>query len=238
MTLIRSIIFQCLFMVINVVLCIGLIWILVLPKRWAYNVLYYCYFSLVDVMERWILGLDYKVTGIENLPKSGSYIVAMKHQSAYETLKLYLIFGDIRAIVKKELLWLPLWGWYAARMGMIGVDRGKGKSAVESMLKNSKSVIDQGIPIVIYPQGTRVSVETSSAEKPYKYGAARLYNHYDIPIVPVALNSGKFWPRKSFLIKSGTVEFKILPPLKPGLDMDEAHRQMSIAIENESKKLL
>ena len=238
MTFIRSFIFQCIFMTVNIILCVGLVWILILPKRWAYKILYVCYFNFVYQLEKWILGLDYTVTGMENLPQSGSYIVAMKHQSAYETLKLYRIFGDIRAIVKRELLWLPFWGWYAARMGMIGVDRGKGKTALDSMIANAKPVIDGGIPIVIYPQGTRVSTITSPEQKPYKYGAARLYAHYNIPIVPVALNSGKFWPRKSFLIKRGTVEFKILPPIAPGLGMDEAHRQMSHAIETESRKLL
>lgn len=238
MIYIRSTIFQILFYAYNLVCCTGLIWVLILPRSWAFKILYYAYFKVIALLEKTILGLRFTVTGKENIPQDGAYIIAMKHQSLYETLKMFHIFGDTRILLKKELGWIPLWGWYALKVGMISVDRQKGKSAIKSIIKNSKPVIESGIPVLIYPQGTRVSITDTVEKRPYKQGVIRLYEHYHIPILPVAMNSGKFWPRNSFLIKSGTVEFKILPPIPSGLPSNVAHQKMADIIEEESIKLL
>jgi 1-acyl-sn-glycerol-3-phosphate acyltransferase len=162
----------------------------------------------------------------------------MKHQSMYETLKIFHLFGDVRILLKKELTWLPLWGWYTQKLGMISVDRGKGKTAIQSILKNAKPIVEDGVPILIYPQGTRVSIHDTIETRPYKQGAIRLYEHFDIPIVPVAMNAGQFWPKRSFLIQSGVVTFKILPTIAPGQNLDEVLKTLQGTIEKESQKLL
>jgi len=222
----------------NIVLCVALLWVLLLPRLWAFKILYHCYFRPIGWLEYLILGLKYEVIGRENIPKEGSYIIAMKHQSIYETLKMFHIFGDCRILLKKQLAWIPMWGWYALKSGMISVDRARGKAAMTSILKNSKPVIDAGVPILIYPQGTRVSIKDTIEKRPYKYGAIRIYKHHNIPILPVAMNSGKYWPRNSFLVKPGTVTFKIMPLIEPGLPSEEAHQKMQSIIESESIKLL
>ena len=122
MIFIRSLIFQILFYTLNLVLCVALLWCLILPRKWAFIVLYNCYFKPIGWLERIVVGLKFEVIGAENIPKTGSYVVAMKHQSVYETLKMFHIFGDIRILLKKQLAWLPLWGWYALKSGMISVD--------------------------------------------------------------------------------------------------------------------
>lgn len=238
MTFIRSILFHCAFAAYNLVACVGLLWCLILPRKWALTVLIYGYFHPLYLMEKYILGLTYKVEGIENIPAKGPFLIAMKHQSAYETLKIFHLFGDVRIILKRELLWIPLWGWYAAKTGQIPVDRSKGRKAIETMLDNAKPVIDDGVPILIYPQGTRVSIHDTIEKRPYKQGILRLYESYNIPILPVAMNAGLFWPKKAFLIKGGTVTFKIMPPIPSGLNPTDAHKKMQDIIEAESIKLL
>jgi 1-acyl-sn-glycerol-3-phosphate acyltransferase len=238
MIYIQSILFHILFYILNIVMCTGLLWSLILPRKWTFKILFYGYFSPIYQLEKYVLGLNFKVEGREHIPPNGAYIVAMKHQSAYETLKMFHLFGDIRIILKRELTWLPLWGWYAAKVGMIPVDRNKGRKAIESMLDNAKPVIEAGVPIMIYPQGTRVSIHDTVSDRPYKQGVQRVYERYNIPILPVAMNSGLFWPRQGFWLKGGTVTFKILPPIPSGLPSDEAHQKMQDVVESESLKLL
>ncbi len=238
MNIIRSILFNILFFSANIICCVGLLWIMVLPRDWAFKILYHGYFGVIYQLEKFILGLDFEVIGREHIPTDGSYVIAMKHQSAYETLKMFHIFGDCRIILKRELTYLPLWGWYAAKVGMIPVDRGARGKAVQSIITNAKPVIDAGVPIMIYPQGTRVSVTDTIEDKPYKQGAIRLYENFYIPILPVAMNSGKFWPRNAFFKKSGTITFKILPIIPAGLKPQDVFKKMRDVIEVESHKLL
>tara|TARA_B100001750_G_scaffold201300_1_gene175983 strand:- start:1189 stop:1902 length:714 start_codon:yes stop_codon:yes gene_type:complete len=237
MIYIRSTLFHVLFFIMTLVLCLFYLWTLVLPRKWAWTILYHGYFRVIGVLEKYVLGLTYKIEGRENIPDTGPYLVAMKHQSTYETLKIFHLFGDIRIILKRQLMWLPIWGWYIWKVGMIPVNRGK-KGAMKSILQNAAPVIGSGHSVLIYPQGTRVTVDTTIDQRPYKQGVIRLYNHFHIPILPVAINAGKFWPRKSFLIKPGVVTFKILPPIPAGENPDEAFKTLKIVLETESKKLL
>lgn len=234
---IRSLIFNILFAVTNVVLCIGLVWSLLIPRKLTlYTIL--VYFRTVHLLEKYILGLDYKVIGMENLPKNGSYIIAMKHQSTYETFKAFMMFGYIAIIMKRELSWIPFWGWYALKTKMIFVNRGGKAASVKSLIANAKPVIDEGRPILIYPQGTRVKINETTKERPYKQGSIRLYENYDLPVVPVAMNSGLFWPKGSFIKKPGTVTFKIMPAIPSGLSKKEVLKKMEHVIETESDKLI
>jgi len=236
-TFTRSLLFNILFVIANIVLCIGLLWSLLIPRRYTLSAIL-VYFRGIYVLEKYILGLDYKIEGMENLPKNGSYIIAMKHQSTYETFKAFMMFGYVAIIMKRELSWIPLWGWYALKTKMIFVNRGGKGEAVKSLIKNAKPIIDEGRPILIYPQGTRVRVDETVKDRPYKQGSVRLYENYDLPVVPVAMNSGLFWPKGSFIKKSGVVTFKILPVIPSGLPKKEILKRMEETIETESQKLI
>src|SRR5690606_29409676 len=127
---------------------------------------------MVYFLERHILGLDYEVRGAENLPRTGSFIVAAKHQSAYETMKLNIIFNDPAIVLKRELLRIPLWGWFLAKVEPIGIDRKQGSSAMAQIIEGTIRIREQARPIVIFPQGTRVSPSQTAADRPYRIGVA------------------------------------------------------------------
>ena len=185
----------------------------------------------------WAYGLKYgllyickikvEVRGKENLPER-PFIVASKHQSALETIMFYTVFSDIVFILKKELLFLPIYGIYLARMGMITIDRKGGASSIKKMLKDAKKALNLGRTLIIYPEGTRGRV----GEKiPYKPGVAAIYLHTHKMVVPLALNSGEFWPKGSFLKYPGTCVFEIKPPLPANLPKDEFMERLEQAIE-------
>ncbi len=185
-------------------------------------------------VERHVLGLDYRVIGRENLPAHGAFIVAAKHQSTFETMKLHIILNDPAIVLKKELLRIPIWGRYLRQTGMIPIDRGAGRRAVGDMLKASRKAKAEGRPIVIFPQGTRIPVGVKSS---YKSGVVALYQQLGLPILPLALNSGLFWP-KSGMKHGGTVTFSFLPPIEPGLEPDAALSLLEQRLESETDRLV
>ncbi len=189
--------------------------------------------KMVYLAEKYILGLDYKVIGAENLPPP-PYLVAMKHQSAWETMKIYHLFGDPAVVLKKELMDLPLWGRYAHAVKMIPIDRSKGHRALSLMVESAKSVLTDKRPLVVFPQGTRVPV---GKKAPYHRGIVKLYEALDIPVVPVALNAGLFWPRNSFWKKSGVITVEIMPPLAPHRPGEEVFQELQEKIESASDRL-
>lgn len=237
MNFIRSTLLNIYFFGFTTFACIVLLWALLLPRAKSFKAILW-YFKSLHWGEKVIMGLDYRVEGRENLPKDGAYIIAMKHYSVYETMKLFMIFGHVAIILKKSLMMIPLWGWYAAKLDMIPVDRTARDKAMNSILKGARPVIEEGRSIMIFPQGTRINVGDTIEQKPYKYGTLRLYEKLNVPIVPVAINSGLFWPRKSYMKKPGVVTFKILKPIPAGLPMEEAFNRMRDCIEEESDKLI
>ncbi len=171
------------------------------------------YVGCIHRLEKYILGLDYEIRGAENLPQTGSYIIAAKHQSPYETLKLHILFDDPAVVLKKELLDIPLWGRFLARTHPIAIDRSQGKEAVAQVIDGASAIADQNRAIIIFPQGTRVYPHQTPEDKPYKQGVARMHESTGLPVIPLALNTGIFWPRKSWIKKPGTVVFEFLPPM-------------------------
>ncbi|MDE2228550.1 MAG: 1-acyl-sn-glycerol-3-phosphate acyltransferase [Alphaproteobacteria bacterium] len=161
---------------------------------------------------RWIVGLDYEVRGRAHLP-AGPVIVAMKHQSAWDTFAAPVLFPDCAAVIKRELGWLPFYGWYTVKAGSITVDRGAAARALRRMVARAEDAAADNRPIVIFPQGTRTAVD---AQRPYLPGVAALYQQLRLPVVPVAVNSGLFWGRRHFMRRPGTVVVEILPPIPPG----------------------
>ncbi|MGY0778990.1 lysophospholipid acyltransferase family protein [Azospirillum argentinense] len=234
MIFLRSLAFNVAFYVWTAVICVGILWSLLLPRRSMIRVITW-YFGTVSWLERTLVGIRYEVRGREHVPQSGSFLLAAKHQSAWETMKLHFLVNDPAIILKRELLWIPIWGWYAARSRMIAVDRGAKGRAVASMVRNARPVRDEGRPIVIFPQGTRVAV---GAYRPYRIGVGVLYDHLDIPIVPMALNAGLYWARNSFIKRPGTIIVEFLPPIPPGLGRAKAMQELEERLEAATDRLV
>lgn len=158
-------------------------------------------------------GLRHRVVGREHLP-TGPYILAIKHQSTWETLAANLEFPNCAFVLKRELMWIPVVGWMMGRAGNVGIDRAAGAKALRAILRDTRRALDDGRPVVIFPEGTRTA---PGSTRPYQPGVAALYSQLKVQVVPVALNSGVFWGRRTFLKKPGTITLQILPPIQPGL---------------------
>lgn len=242
MILIRSILFNLFFYLTTTIVCLLFLPALLFPRPVILMVTR-LWVSIVAFLEKYIMGLTYEVRGAEFLPKTGSYIVAAKHQSAYETLKLHHLFGDPTIVLKKELLSIPLFGRFLNKLDVIALNRSNKEEAIKSIIDGAKRMQHQERPIIIFPQGTRVSVLASTKEKPYKGGIAKMYSNTNMSIIPMALNSGLFWPRNSFIKKPGKVIFEFLSPIESGLPdkkviqaIEDRIEEKSIALMQEAKK--
>jgi len=183
---------------------------------------------------RVIVGIHVEVRGREHVPKGGC-IVAAKHQSAFDTLIYHPLLGDPAIVMKRELLWIPLYGLHSLKARMIPVDRLGGPSALKTMVRLGRAAIELGRPVVIFPQGTRVA---PGAQAPYQPGLAALYSQLGVPVVPVATNSGICWPRRSFAKHAGTIVVEFLPPIPPGLPRKQFSARAEAAIEAASNRLI
>jgi len=182
------------------------------------------------------IGIHVEYRGLEFKPKE-SAIIAAKHQSAWDTLVWHIILDDPAIILKRELLLIPIYGWLCRKSRMIAVDRKAGPKALRAMLDKAKSAVKMRRPIVIFPQGTRVSPGTLVKDSPYQPGVSALYRMLDVPVVPVALNSGQFWPRRRFTRRPGTIILEFLQPIAPGLPRKEFDAVLEKRIENATKAL-
>ena len=237
MNALRSIIFNIFFFGGSLVCSIILLPTLLLPTSLCTRIVSYVYGGYITLIEKYILGLKLELKCVENLPTSGAYIIAAKHQSAYETLKLPYMksLGYPAIILKKELTYIPIYGWYFWGMGQIAIDRGSAKEALDSIVTGCQQHLKAGRSVIIFPQGTRTAI---GAQKPYKAGIAKVYRDTNVPIVPMALNSGVFWGRNSFFKKSGTVTFEFLPPIPPGLPPLQMMEQLEKVTEEATDRLV
>jgi 1-acyl-sn-glycerol-3-phosphate acyltransferase len=208
------------------------LWILLLPSR-QFFVWVGGWQSFVGWLERHILGLQSRTIGWEHVPQ-GACIIAAKHQSAWETLRLNVLFFDPAIVLKQELTHVPVWGWYAWRCGMIPINRSGGAKALKRMMDAAHKAKDDGRKIVIFPQGTRVA---PGVRKPYKSGVVALYKELELPIVPMAVNSGLFWPKGAFIKKPGVVTIEFLPPIPPGLPRAEMMARLEGELEGACARL-
>lgn len=181
-----------------------------------------------------VVGLRHQVRGRENVPIEPA-VFAVKHQSAWETIVLPVLLEDPVYVLKRELFAIPFFGWYLARLGMIGVDRAAGPAALNALVRGARRALERGHHVIIFPEGTRVAVGSHRAYHP---GVAALYTMLEIPVVPVALNSGLFWGRRSFLKRAGTITVAFLPAIPPGLKRAEFMAELEARIEGASGKLL
>lgn len=233
----RSSLFNICFYVITALACIAFLPTLLMP-RGAFLWVVHVWTWTVHKLEKLIMGLDFEVRGVENIPKTGSFIVAAKHQSAYETLKLHTLFKDPAIILKQELLKIPLWGLYLKKISPIAIDRSDRESAVASINAGALRVKEENRPIIIFPQGTRVRIDHTPKDKPYRIGVARIQETTELPIVPVALNTGYFWPRMGWCKKPGCVVFEFLPAIEHGLSREDLMAKIESSIEERSNDLL
>ncbi|HTT47332.1 MAG TPA: lysophospholipid acyltransferase family protein [Pseudolabrys sp.] len=186
------------------------------------------------VLLRLVAGIDYEIRGREKMPR-GPIIAAAKHQSAWETFALLWLFDDPTFIIKRELQWIPIFGWLTIKGRMVPVDRGAGSKAMSMMTERARIELARGRQLVIFPEGTR---RAAGAEPRYKYGVAQLYAAEGVPCVPIALNSGLFWPRRSILRYPGTILVEVLDPIPPGLDKDVFFARLQDDIETATARLL
>lgn len=193
---------------------------------------YWCRSNLF--MLKWIAGVDTSITGQENIP-TGGCIIAAKHQSDWDVFSIFPHTGRPAYIVKKELMRIPFFGWAARSLDCIEVDRKKGAEAVPSMMRQAHAAVARGCRIVIFPEGTR---KAPLAPADYRQGIARLYAELNVPVVPVALNSGLFWGRNSLVIWPGTASARFLPAIEAGLAPDVFMDRLKKAIEGGSNELI
>ncbi|MBC8129597.1 MAG: 1-acyl-sn-glycerol-3-phosphate acyltransferase [Rhizobiaceae bacterium] len=183
---------------------------------------------------RVVTGTKAAIGGQENIPK-GPAIIAAKHQAFWEVFALVPELERPTFVLKKELMAIPLFGWYSRRLGMIPVDRTKGASAMHSILGGAQTALDAGRQIIIFPEGTRTAPGVAADYHP---GVYFLYSKLDAPLVPVALNSGVYWPRDSFVRRPGTVLAEFLPAIPPGLKRHDLIRALKETIEGRSLDML
>jgi 1-acyl-sn-glycerol-3-phosphate acyltransferase len=182
----------------------------------------------------YICGLELEIRGRENMP-SGAGLIACKHQSAFETMIFHMITKDPAMIMKKELLKIPIYGWYCKKTEMITVDRKGQTAALKAMIAQSKTALEENRSIIIFPEGTRSGVDESLDYQP---GIAALYSQLNVPVHPVALNTGLFWPRKSFLCRPGRMIIEFLPPIDAGMKRREFMAELRERIESKSRELV
>jgi 1-acyl-sn-glycerol-3-phosphate acyltransferase len=183
---------------------------------------------------RTICGLRIRYEGTHRLP-AGGYILAHKHQSELDMVALLAVIRNPAFIVKRELLYIPIWGLWAVKARMIFVSRGARSVALEQITKGSRRALEHGRPVVIAPEGTRVR---PGSEPAYKYGVVHLYRQLKVPVVPAALNTGIYWPWWRFMRYPGTVTVSFLEPIQPGLGEDEFRPLLVEMIETECDRLL
>ena len=173
---------------------------------------------------RSILGIRSRVEG---RPPDGAALVAVKHQSMYETLEIVLMLDQPAMVLKRELADIPFWGWVVRRYGVIPVDRGAGALALRRMMRAGAAAIGEGRPIIIFPEGTRVA---PGETPPLQPGFAGLYRALGLPVVPVAVDSGRLAPRHSLVKRPGIVTFRFGEAIQPGLDREQVEAAVHKAI--------
>jgi 1-acyl-sn-glycerol-3-phosphate acyltransferase len=183
---------------------------------------------------KWICGLSYEVRGRDRLPPS-PYLVACKHQSAWDTMVFSLVMRHPSFVMKRKLKHIPLFGWFLARSGMISIDRTAGASALKQIIRDARAMVARNRPVVIFPEGTRIR---PGERLPYQPGVFALYRDLGLPLVPIALNSGVFWPKDSFLKHPGRIIMEILPAIPPGLPRKALMERLEKTIEERSAELL
>lgn len=233
MIFLRSLAFNLALWLYTVLAAIAGLPALLLPRRLAAR-FGYAWASGVLKLTALLVGISHELRGRENLPK-GPAIIAMKHQSFWDTCAVAVLFRDPAIVAKQELMRIPFYGWYLGKAGMIGIDRKAGAAALRKLVAAAERAAAEGRPIVIFPEGTRTAPGT---RRPYQPGVAALYRQLGIPLVPVAVNSGLYWGRRSFVKRPGRIIVEILPPIAPGGGRKAVMAELEERIETASARLV
>jgi 1-acyl-sn-glycerol-3-phosphate acyltransferase len=233
MLVLRSLVFNIVFYVNLIVWMLVCIPTLAMPSRamlrmaqlWAHSSLW---------LMRVLVGTRVEFRHPERIPAGGLLLTA-KHQSLWETFALLTVVREPTFILKRELGWIPLFGWLAIKSGMIPVNRGAGMTALSGMTRRAVAAVKGGRQIIIFPEGTR----RAPGDPPdYKVGVAHLYRLLRVPCLPVALNSGLFWGRRQFMRYPGTIVVEFLDPIPPGLAREDFLARLQHDIETASNRLM
>lgn len=229
----RSLLFNLLFYPATCLLC--LVWLpsLVMPRPaldlgfriWAHGLQFLLYVCV---------GVSHRIDGTPPKPGTAA-LVAGKHQSAWETIILAKVLYRPTFVLKRELTWIPVLGWYMLKMRMICIDRSSGSKALRTLIASAKRAKDEGQCLVIFPEGTRVGVDETGQ---YQSGIAAIYKQLDLPVTPLALNSGLKWRRKAFVKQPGIITAKFLPPIPPGLPKAEFLQTLEETVETQTRVLV
>lgn len=233
MIIVRSLVFQGMFLLWTLALSLLYLPLLAAPRRMLVSAARFWLAGTLFLV-RVVAGLSWELRGRENLPPGG-VLVAAKHQSAFDTLIFHMLLDDPAFILKKELLRLPFIGWYLTRHRMIAIDRKAGIRALKQMVAEAKVAAAEGRQVVIFPEGTRTAPGDTA---PYHSGVAMLNEALGVPVVPVALNSGLFWARQSILRRPGRVVVEILPLMPSGLDRRAFLAELQARIEAATNRLV
>lgn len=208
MIVLRSIIFSLSMITMSILVNIGVLLIFPTPFHWRYAII-----ALFARVNMWVLKhickLDYVVEGSDNIP-DGPAIIFSKHQSTWETIALQRVFPPLIFVVKRELMWVPFFGWGLSRMDPIAIDRKAGRNAIKQIVEQGIERLKRGLWVVIFPEGTRVRPGTKGR---YKIGGAVLAAESGYPVVPVAHDAGHYWPKGQFLKPAGTIHMVIGPSI-------------------------
>ncbi|MEO8813001.1 MAG: lysophospholipid acyltransferase family protein [Caulobacteraceae bacterium] len=233
MIVLRSLLFAGLFYLWSAAITVGVLPLLAGPRRytiqatrvWARGVL---------LLLRAVCGIAMEVRGLEHLP-AGAALIGAKHQCMFDTMGPITVFADACYVMKRELLRIPVYGWYCRKAGMIAIDRQGGAGALRALVAAARDRLTDGRQIVIFPEGSRMAPGVTGAYKP---GVAALYRDLAVPCVPMATNSGAHWPAHGFLRRPGTIVYQFLEPIPAGLRRTEFMRLLQERIEGASAALL
>ncbi|MDX1424944.1 MAG: lysophospholipid acyltransferase family protein [Kiloniellales bacterium] len=232
MTVLRALVFNVVFFCSGAVFLTLALPALLMPRGATIRV-GTLWFGFVLGALRVICGVSHEIRGRENLPPAPC-IVAAKHQSAWDTFAFLTFLDDAAYVIKRELLRIPVYGWLMSKAAMVPVDRAAGAKALRDMVRAARARIAEGRNIVIFPEGTRTA---PGQRRRYHPGVAALYSQLSLPVVPVALNSGLYWPRRSFVKRPGRIVVELLPPIPPGLSRGDFMARLESSIEEASARL-
>ena len=229
----RSFIFVIVFYLYTLTLCIVLLPTLFMKRKYAF-LLPYTWAKYMPFLLKFFCGLTIRVKGLENIPKKNGYIIASKHQSALETIILFNYIPNLVFILKRQLFFIPVAGWYFLKLGCILINRSGGTKTMKSMTQLASKRLEEGMNIAIFPEGTRTAPGTVGKYSP---GVAFLYSQTNVDVLPVALNTGVYWPKNKIMKFSGQVDICFLPVIKAGLDKRDFLKQLQDKIEGAQKEL-
>ncbi|MFA7262586.1 MAG: lysophospholipid acyltransferase family protein [Caulobacter sp.] len=233
MILVRSLTFTLAYYLYSTLVALAMIPLFLAPRRWVTHVLTW-YGAGTTLLLRVICNIRVEIRGREHLPK-GAALIAAKHQCMFDIFGGFAFLPDACFVTKKELMVIPFLGWYATKGGMIVVDRDGHASALRKLVADARDRFRDARQLVIFAEGTR---KAPGAEPDYKPGIAALYRDLEMPVIPMALNTGVHWPAHGVLRYPGTIVFEFLPPIPAGLKRGEFMRELETRIETASNALI